>query len=111
MLRRPALPMVLVLLAASAAGCNDEQASRPATTTAAVANTIAAAPTPPTTPIRAWRAVIDDWYDNGRFDHDHECGAVREAAEHVPRSGHNYSSAYQDLVAIAETVCAKADSR
>ncbi len=32
----------------------------------------------------AWKAVIRDWMDNGRFDDPHSCAATREAIEHLP---------------------------
>ena len=31
-----------------------------------------------------WKAVIGDWYDNGRFDHAHSCAAVRAAQRRLP---------------------------
>lgn len=52
-----------------------------------------------------WRAVIDDWYDNGNVDDPHRCAAVREAIEHVPAQGPNITTAYEDLLAHAEQVC------
>jgi len=44
-----------------------------------------------------WRAVIDDWYDNGVIDESHSCVAVRAAIEHVPRSSPNPHTAFEDL--------------
>jgi hypothetical protein len=46
---------------------------------------------------REWRAVIDDWYDNGVFDESHTCAAVRAAIERLPRSSPNPHTAFEDL--------------
>lgn len=54
---------------------------------------------------REWRAVIDDWYDNGEFDEAYRCAAVREAIEHVPTHGPSFHTAREDLLAFAEQVC------
>jgi hypothetical protein len=54
---------------------------------------------------REWKAVIDDWYDNGEFDEAHRCAAVREAIAHVPAQGPNYHTATEDLLAYSEQVC------
>jgi hypothetical protein len=35
-------------------------------------------------PAAEWKAVINDWYDNGRFDHPHSCAAVRAAERRLP---------------------------
>jgi hypothetical protein len=37
---------------------------------------------PPIRP-QEWRAVVDDWLDNGRIDIRHRCGAVVEALAHL----------------------------
>lgn len=52
-----------------------------------------------------WRAVIDDWYDNGELDQSHRCGAIREAIAHVPVEGRDITTAREDLLAYAENVC------
>lgn len=54
---------------------------------------------------REWKAVIDDWYDNGEFDRAHRCAAVREAIAHVPAQGPNYHTTTEDLLAYSEQVC------
>lgn len=54
---------------------------------------------------REWRAVIDDWYDNGVFDRVHRCSAVREAIERLPTGARDYSSVGADFAAYAEEVC------
>lgn len=54
---------------------------------------------------REWRAVIDDWYDNGELDEVHRCGAVREAIARVPIGGREITTAREDLLAYAEQVC------
>jgi hypothetical protein len=32
----------------------------------------------------AWRAAMNDWFDNARFDRPHSCAAVTEAARELP---------------------------
>ena len=54
---------------------------------------------------REWRAVIDDWYDNGVFDQIHRCVAVREAIAHIPAQGRAFHTATEDLRAYSEQVC------
>ena len=58
----------------------------------------------PVTPSE-WRAVIDDWYDNGNVDDPHRCAAVQEALERVPAQGPNITTAHDDLLAYAGQVC------
>jgi hypothetical protein len=48
-------------------------------------------------PVGEWKAVINDWYDNGRFDHPHSCAAVREAERRLPDDGGAYSDPRGDL--------------
>ena len=56
---------------------------------------------------REWRAVIDDWYDNGELDRAHRCRAVRVAIEHVPVEGRDVTTAREDLLAYAAQVCVR----
>ena len=45
------------------------------------------APEPPRPVTDAeWKAVISDWYDDGRIDRSHRSATVREAMEHLPTS-------------------------
>lgn len=90
----------LTLFAVVVAACDEEQAVRPVTTEAE--------PAPPPIKDPDWRAVIDDWYDNGRFDEQHECAAVREMAERLPTGGRDYSSVHDDFERYADLVCADA---
>ena len=53
----------------------------------------------------AWRAVIRDWYDNGRFDEPHSCSAVRAAIDHLPVSPLLYSNLPEDFRAYELKVC------
>jgi hypothetical protein len=43
----------------------------------------------------AWNAVVNDWLDNGRFDHAHTCAAVVVAATnggtHLPHAVRDYA--------------------
>jgi hypothetical protein len=59
----------------------------------------------PTVSGREWRAVIDDWYDNGTIDRPHRCAAVRAAIDHVPTHGPSVTTAYEDLLEYADLVC------
>ncbi len=54
---------------------------------------------------REWKAVVDDWYDNGEFDHAHRGAAVREASRRLPLGRPSYSSVFDDLRRYAEQVC------
>lgn len=54
---------------------------------------------------REWKAVINDWYDNGEFDRGHRCAAVREATRRLPSSMPSYSSVFDDLRRYSESVC------
>lgn len=54
---------------------------------------------------REWRAVIDDWYDNGEFDSAHRCAALREAIRRLPSGVRNYSSSSDDIRRHSELVC------
>ena len=54
---------------------------------------------------REWRAVIDDWYEDGRIDRSHRCAAVRAAIERVPPHGPSITTAHADLLEYADQVC------
>jgi uncharacterized membrane protein YedE/YeeE len=43
------------------------------------------------------RAVIDDWYDNGRFDRTWSCQCLRDAIDLLPDIRPPYSSTSDDL--------------
>jgi hypothetical protein len=51
------------------------------------------------------RDVIDDWYDDGEFDHVHRCGAVEAAIGRLPTGGGEYSTVEDDLRAYMGRVC------
>ena len=103
MLRRAALLALFALLPVVVTGCDEEPTARPVTTKAT--------PTPAPTTDPAWRAVIDDWYYNGRFDEQHDCAAVREMADRLPTGGRDYSSVHADFAAYADLVCADSGQR
>jgi hypothetical protein len=53
-----------------------------------------------------WKAVIDDWYDNGTFDESHRCEAIRRALEALPRSGPaDYSTVHEDMRRLERRAC------
>ena len=54
--------------------------------------------------VAAWRAVVKDWYDDGRFEGQHSCDAVHEAMKHVPRDT-VYSNPLGALRRYARRVC------
>jgi hypothetical protein len=91
---------LLVLLVGSA-GCSKSESD---TSSHAPATTKATAESIPQTggetiPVANsdWRAVIDDWYDNGVFDKSHSCRAVRTAIERLPRSSRIPPTVFEDL--------------
>lgn len=53
----------------------------------------------------AWKAVLRDWYDDGKFEQRHSCAAVRDAMRHLPSDGPIFSTAYRDLRRYARRVC------
>jgi hypothetical protein len=53
----------------------------------------------------AWREVLADWYDDGKFEERHSCAAVREAMRHLPVDGPTYSSAFEDIQRYARRIC------
>jgi PBP1b-binding outer membrane lipoprotein LpoB len=62
------LSAVVVILS----GCSSHKPAAPSTVRAV---------NPP-----AWRAAMNDWFDNDRFDRPHSCAAVKEAARELPSS-------------------------
>lgn len=101
----------LILLVVGAAGCSHDEsgtASRAPTGTEATPKAL-----PPTSggdaPVAAadWRAVIDDWYDNGVFDDPHACSAVRAAMERLPDSSPTSHTAFADLRRYADKGCGR----
>lgn len=52
------------------------------------------------------RAVIDDWYDNGKVDDSHRCTAVRAAIEGLATALPDTTSAAYDLRRIERVCCA-----
>jgi hypothetical protein len=60
---------------------------------------------PPPSSVPGWRAVLRDWYDDGKFEQRHPCSAVREAMKHLPADGPMYSSVLPDIKRYARRVC------
>jgi hypothetical protein len=60
----------------------------------------------------AWIAVVDDWLDNGRFDHAHSCPAVVVAATNanVPSDRATYTRFPHDVRSLARRVCHAGDA-
>lgn len=52
-----------------------------------------------------WRAAINDWYDDGRFETRHSCEAVREALNRLATNPGPYNTAAEDLRRYARRVC------
>ena len=58
----------------------------------------------------AWRAVVNDWLDNGRFDRPHACAAVVVArAQVLSISFPSYTRLPEDLRSEARRVCGSGD--
>jgi len=89
--------LALLALLAVLAGCEKESKPLPAA---------APTPAPQTVPDPEWRAVIEDWYDNGTFDDAHACAAVRKAIASVPKR--DYSPPLEDFETYAALVCGDA---
>lgn len=90
----------LLLLVIGTAGCSKSESdgSSPApSSTEATSHSIPQASGEAPVANADWRAVIDDWYDNGVLDELHSCAAVRTAVERLPRSSPNPHTAFEDL--------------
>lgn len=66
---------------------------------------IAPLPAPTETAAAKWRAVINDWYEDGEIEGTHTCAAVKHALAQLPQDIRNHSSAHADLAAYAQRVC------
>jgi hypothetical protein len=64
-----------------------------------------ARPIPSQVVLLGWRAVLSDWYDDGKFEQRHPCKAVREAIEHLPPDPPQYTTVHRDLVRLERRVC------
>jgi hypothetical protein len=67
---------------------------------AALALTVSAAPAAAKTP--CWSLVINDWYDNGRIDHEYSVACYQAALKHLPPDVQEYADA-QDVIKRAMT--------
>ena len=67
---------------------------------AVLALTVSAAPAAAKTP--CWSRVINDWYDNGRIDHDYPVACYQAALKHLPPDVQEYADA-QDVIKRAMT--------
>jgi hypothetical protein len=54
---------------------------------------------------RESRAVIDDWYEDGRIDGVHTCAAVKHALGQLPQDLRDFSTVHPDLRDYAARVC------
>lgn len=57
----------------------------------------AAAVKPASAGTPCWQAVVNDWYDNGRVEHQYAPSCYRSAIAHLPRDVREYSSARDDI--------------
>jgi hypothetical protein len=67
---------------------------------AMVALTVSATPAAAKTP--CWSRVINDWYDNGRIDHEYPVACYQAALKHLPPDVQEYADA-QDVIKRAMT--------
>jgi hypothetical protein len=67
---------------------------------AALALTVSAAPAAAKPP--CWSQVINDWYDNGRIDHEYPVACYQAALKHLPPDVQEYADA-QDVIKRAMT--------
>jgi hypothetical protein len=60
----------------------------------------------------AWTAVVNDWLDNGRFDHAHSCAAIVVAATNAntPSDRATYTRFPRDVRSLARRVCRVGDA-
>jgi hypothetical protein len=68
--------------------------------------TVSAAPAAAKSP--CWSQVINDWYDNGRLDHDYAISCYQAALQHLPNDVKEYADA-QDVIgrALQAAIAAK----
>jgi hypothetical protein len=52
-----------------------------------------------------WKAVVNDWLDDRRFEHPHSCAAVRAAVRHLPDDGVAFADARGAFLRYAAKVC------
>ena len=92
---RAALGAVVVSLVLT--GCFDDNSGEPSVPSAAASDV--------STQISdaEWKAVINDWYVDGRIDEPHRCVAIQEAIDQLPTR--DYSSAYADLLRHERQAC------
>jgi hypothetical protein len=97
---RAAVTLLCLAFVTSACSIRDD-VSRDAANTV----TEAAAIEPKEVAPDAWKAVLNDWFDDGRVDGRHSCAAVREAIRQLPEEGIYYSNP-ADALGVAEArVC------
>jgi hypothetical protein len=70
---------------------------------AALALSVSAAPASARKGPACWAAVINDWYDNGRMDHDYPVACYQQALQHLPPDVREYADA-QDVIGRALTL-------
>jgi hypothetical protein len=54
-------------------------------------------PAPASAAKPCWQKVLDDWNDNGRFDHVYATHCYRDALRHVPEDQRDYTSIVDDI--------------
>ena len=91
--------LAIAITAGATASCGSEHR---------LAQQDSATATPVTT--AEWKAVIRDWFDNGKIDHPHRCAAVRGALTHLPVDG-DWSSVYDVLGRYEKVACSSGTGR
>jgi hypothetical protein len=54
-----------------------------------------------------WKAVLNDWYDDGRIEGSYSCGAAVIAASHLPPDPVAYSDVQQVVDGYARKACVR----
>jgi hypothetical protein len=52
-----------------------------------------------------WKAVLNDWYDDGRIEGDYSCAAAVIASSHLPADPGTYSDVIQVVDRYAVKIC------
>jgi hypothetical protein len=57
-----------------------------------------------------WKRLIDDWVDNGRFDHFYSANCIAEARQHLPEDIRAYSDIEEKMDAMRQEAVRRVQS-
>jgi hypothetical protein len=57
-----------------------------------------------------WKRLIDDWVDNGRFDHFYSASCIQQAREHLPEDIRAYSDIEEKMDAMRQQAVRRVQS-